>query len=300
VSRTQICSLIFLLAGITACTKSRVNIISDIEVVDRVGLFQSKIWKTPKSDAQACVRESVKQLSGFQLKESPSTKRQWQLTLDFEDAAEGPARSSKEGQIPHDHVFRQVGVGVRLMNLATDKLKNVRFEYSIRLIHAKNYPILTNPKVAIEEAVKASMVLLDFDISLTRKSDESLLRLLDSSKIERRSHVISEIRRRKLSNAVDSLITLLGQEDLDQETELETIGALIAIRDPRAVVPLINSAQRRREVYLTQIIFGVAEIGGKQAEAYLFTVKAGHPKASIRKHAEDALNELNRRKGKKR
>jgi hypothetical protein len=71
---------------------------------------------------------------------------------------------------------------------------------------------------------------------------------------------------------------------------------LVALKETRAVGPMIDSARRRPSIYLGQIIFGVAEIGGKEAEAYLFTVASGHPDPEMRSSAERALSELQRRR----
>lgn len=285
------------IAVLLACSQNKRETITEVTIVDRVGLFESKIWTTPKTQIEAQLRARADNWAA--LPEAPQSGKPapWQLTVSIEEAAEGSARPDSQGRIPKDQVWRHLELLVRLQRLAASS-KTVR-EYEVRFTHSDNRPILEAPKESVRQAVDAALDLLSFDIRLSSAPYEHLKGLLRESTDKERVYVVSELRRRKQSDSVPLLIEWLEKPDLNKDVELEIIGALIAIKDPRAVVPLINSSQRRHEVYLTQIIFGVAEIGGKQAEAYLFTVKAGHSKAMIRKHAADALSELNRRKGKK-
>ena len=266
-----------------------------MEFVDRGGLFTSESWKVKAKDLRAFAElKAGKLLPG---KIDPKTE--WQLVVIVNGINESRALTDSNGRIPKDTVSRSLDFtySLRPTVLKQDKAKGR--ERIIRHEHHKNYEILFSYKDTVKEALSAGLEILAFQCALGAMSDETLVTALETPNIEYRPYVISEIRQRKLRSAVGPLIELLKESGLDQESELETIGALIGIGDERAVGPLIDSARRRPSVYLTQIIFGVAELGGKQAEAYLFTLKAGHTSKSIRKHAEDALSELHRRKGKR-
>ncbi len=67
------------------------------------------------------------------------------------------------------------------------------------------------------------------------------------------------------------------------------------IKDPRAVPPLIELAQGKDLALVREILFALSEIGGDEAEAYLYTMAQGHDQPSIRQAASEAFEELQRR-----
>ena len=279
-----------------ACTQSQTP--PELLITDDIGLLKSKIWKTEKQKDQETANQVLAEWSTFLPKQADDPGATWQIILNFEDAVEGDAIVESNGKAPKDAVARRVTITARARVVTTQPELWKEREYRVRRRKARNFRVLTSNQDSVLAEVRAALSLLRFHIELKEATSEQIIEALDQPASERSFHVISEIRKRRLNEAVPNLIEWLNKEKLHPGVELELIGALIAIRDKRAVKPLIDSAQRRHEIYLTQIIFGIAEIGGKQAEAYLFTVKAGHPKPEIRKHASDALSELLRRRGK--
>lgn len=92
-------------------------------------------------------------------------------------------------------------------------------------------------------------------------------------------------------NLVPLLCTQLNQEE-DVSMMLKMIGVLVQLKDKRAVTPLIELAQKKDPIFVTQLIFAIASIGGTEAEAYLDTVSHGHPNEDIQRSAHQALQEL--------
>lgn len=277
--------------GLAGC-ETKPNI--EVEFVDRASVFKSKSWKLNQAKAD----KFTAQLVNDAFKGQFADHQKWQLTVTVNQAEESPPRSDAKGKLPKDHVLRRLELTFRLRSLRLEKDISKPREYLIRYAHAENYAMLSSHQETLHRAVKGGIDLLNFEYVISNQSPEVLLGQLKSVSKKRRPFVLSEIRRRKLKSALQPLVDLLKQAHLDEASELEIIGALIAIGDQRAVGPLIDSVRRRSSIYLTQILFGVAELGGTQAEAYLFTLKAGHQSQSIRKHAADALDELNRRKRK--
>ncbi|MCK6552078.1 HEAT repeat domain-containing protein, partial [Myxococcota bacterium] len=132
---------------------------------------------------------------------------------------------------------------------------------------------------------------------LADAKDDAVIEALDSPERGVRARAIAMCGERKLRAAVPKLVELVKRDDQDQDLVLKAIGALVAIRDPRAVGALIDAGRRRSAGYLTQILFAVADLGGREAEAYLFTVSTGHPDPEIRRVAKQALEELERKRG---
>ena len=270
----------------------------ELLVTDDIGLFKSEIWKTEKEQVEASANALLTKWPSFLPRQSEDPKATWQVILNFEEALEGEAVAEVDGKPPEDAVARRVTISARARVVTSKPELWKQREFQVRRRKVRNFRLLSSNQESVLSEVEAALDLLQFFIELQKATPADLLQMLEAESSERQLYVVSEVRKRKIRESVPALINWLKKENLHPEIELELIGALIAIRDKRAVKALIDSSQRRHEIYLTQIIFGIAEIGGKQAEAYLFTVKAGHPKPEIRKHASDALSELLRRRGK--
>lgn len=100
---------------------------------------------------------------------------------------------------------------------------------------------------------------------------------------------------RKIEAAVEPLCKILEEED-DESTLLAAVGALIALGDARATPRLIELARNRPPRFVLQVVFAVGAIGGATARGYLVTLASGHPVEAVRRGAQDALAELERRR----
>lgn len=76
-----------------------------------------------------------------------------------------------------------------------------------------------------------------------------------------------------------------------------TIGWLIDAKDPSAAGALIEASRGKEPVLQREIVFALGELGGPEAEAYLFTLAAGHEDPLLRASAERALEDLRARDG---
>jgi hypothetical protein len=97
---------------------------------------------------------------------------------------------------------------------------------------------------------------------------------------------------RTLAEAVSAVSAILEDPESSGDVTLRAIGAAVAIRDPQLVPSMIAAAHGRSDPFLAQLLFALARIGGREAEAYLFTIKAGHPNPALRQQAAQALFEL--------
>jgi hypothetical protein len=264
-------------------------------VIDRTG-----IGVPPEAIDRAAVERSataaVEKLGVHVRREAREGEVGWQLTVALQLTMERSARPDDAGVVPADHAHRAAGVSLRLAALGRALPEGLRGRYEAEALVARNAPIFESEQALIDEAIDMAARYIGLELELSRAPTEDVLRRLDDTDPKVRARVIGELRERGASAAaVPRLVTLLGGDEADPDVLLAATGALIESKDPRAVAPLIESARRRSPVYLSQIIFGVAEIGGKEAEAYLFTVASGHPDPAIKKAAQDALDELERR-----
>jgi HEAT repeat protein len=96
---------------------------------------------------------------------------------------------------------------------------------------------------------------------------------------------------RRLKQLVPALNKRL-QDEPEGDLVLRVVGSLVQIGDTAAVGPLVELTKKRHPIFVNQIVYAVAAIGGGEAEAYLDTVAQGHPSEHVRTAAKEALAEL--------
>jgi hypothetical protein len=122
----------------------------------------------------------------------------------------------------------------------------------------------------------------------------AILAALDGADPALRQVAFATIGERHLSAAVPRLIELLHSSD--ELVRDGAIGALVALRDPRAVKALTDLAQFKDLDLMRRIIDAVGTIGGDDARAYLELVAEGHDVPIIRELAQQALEDMARRR----
>jgi hypothetical protein len=275
------------------------NAVVDVQVLDRMTVLQGSPIKIDHDVLERNARDAVKALGGFELREGKPTDNQWQLTVEVELAGEREAREPDGGALIEGQMHKAVRVAMSLVELkraegssgtgATD-----RFDTEATI--ERDVPKGTTYDALAADAVQEGAEALRAAIELRDASDSKVIDALSSKNHGTRLRAIGISGERKLKNAVPPLVEIVKNEDEDQGAVLKAIGALVAIGDDRAVGALIDAGRRRSNAYLNQILFAVAALGGKEAEAYLFTVANGHADPEVRKNANDALEELSRRK----
>src|SRR6185369_10212012 len=100
---------------------------------------------------------------------------------------------------------------------------------------------------------------------------------------------------RGLTSEAPSLLALL--DDPEESIRDAALGALIALRDQRAVAQLARHRSLRDKREMTKILEAISQIGGEEAEQYLSFVADAHEDADIRQQAREAHERLLRRRG---
>jgi hypothetical protein len=103
-------------------------------------------------------------------------------------------------------------------------------------------------------------------------------------------HVVAE---RKMAGAVPELLVLL--EDPDEATRDAALGALVELRDRRAVGVLASGKSMRDKREMRKILDAISVLGGPEASEYLAFVADGHDDPEIRTMATQARARLLRR-----
>lgn len=140
--------------------------------------------------------------------------------------------------------------------------------------------------MALQDAVSsAHLQLLALD-----KKDAALLEELSSGDSRVRDFAVRVLADRRNPAVVPALLDRLAAPEPDEVRR--AIGGLVELRDPRAVPALIDLARGKAPFFVRELLFALSAIGGEEAEAYLYTVAAGHDLPEIREAAQQALEEL--------
>jgi hypothetical protein len=124
--------------------------------------------------------------------------------------------------------------------------------------------------------------------------NESLARdLIKADAGEMRLEAVRVAAERKITSAAPELLKLL--DDPDEATRDAALGALVELRDRRAVGVLASQKSMRDRREMRKILDAIATLGGNEAAEYLAFVADGHDDPEIRAMATQAKSRLLRR-----
>ncbi len=135
----------------------------------------------------------------------------------------------------------------------------------------------------VSEAAALQMAAAD-------REDAALLQDLQSPDERVREfalHVLAERR-----NPASAPLLIRQLEDEDAQEVRQAIGALVEMKARTAVPALIELVKDREVGFVQEVVFAIGEIGGAEAEAYLFTVAHGHDQPDVQAAAQQALDTL--------
>jgi len=143
---------------------------------------------------------------------------------------------------------------------------------------------------ALDAALADAARQVGLHLETAGKPDADLVSDLSSGDAQRREFALRVLADRKSPVAVPYLLERL--QDPDRTVQLRAVGGLVAVGDARAVPALIDASLGRDPSFVIQVIYALAEIGGEEAEAYLFTASTGHGEEMVRQAAGEALASL--------
>jgi hypothetical protein len=110
---------------------------------------------------------------------------------------------------------------------------------------------------------------------------------------ELRLEAVRMVGERKMKGAADELLALL--DDPDEATRDAALGALVELRERRAVGVLASQKSMRDRREMRKILDAISVLGGSEAAEYLAFVADGHDDPEIRTMASQARARLLRR-----
>ena len=153
-------------------------------------------------------------------------------------------------------------------------------------------------RAALDAALRQAATDLVMQSDAAKKSNPELVEDLASPDAGVRDSAVRQLAERKNPAAVPALIERL--KDPDREVVLRAMGALQEIHDQRAVRPLIDLSERQDPAFVAQVIYVIGDLGGPEAEAFLFTQQNGSPEPQVRVAAAEASQILQRRRTERR
>lgn len=289
------CSALLALLVLAGCRKSE-RPIEHVEVLVRTGIGVDREQAPKERDVEAWAKRSAAQIPRYEVRSAASGEIPWQLRVGVQVMAGPAARPDDAGVVDPAKVYREVIATADLFALARDPKSGDKPRHHGEATIGENCPASESFEALTQRVVAQAIKDVETGLLIDEATDAEVLRQLQEGDRRAKSRALEAVRDRKLRGGADALIKILGDDEEEPELVMKAIGALVALKETRAVGPMIDSARRRPSIYLGQIIFGVAEIGGKEAEAYLFTVASGHPDPEMRSSAERALSELQRRR----
>ncbi|HVE83262.1 MAG TPA: HEAT repeat domain-containing protein [Myxococcales bacterium] len=147
-------------------------------------------------------------------------------------------------------------------------------------------------RAALGQALDRALRQGRLQLQAADKPDGELVKDLASGDKAVRESAVRVLTDRRNPAVVQALLDQLGGDEPDEVRR--AIGALVEMKEKRAVAPLIELGDARDPTFLREVIYALGGIGGEEAQAYLYTVAQGHDQPAIREAAQQALDELSR------
>lgn len=287
-------ALLTVLSGALACREPPTLPITLIRVRETSRTAEAAL---DRAQVEAWAGAAVARIEGLAVRAAASGERRWQLDVEVGRRVFRGARPEDGGVLPPDRLWREVEVTLELRALdrvAGDagvvRLGGARYAAWGRA--AENVGVFDDDRALVERAVGEAALDLAEVIRLEVLPEAAVVAQIAAGQGLARRRAVEAAGARALRSAVPALVALVPDTALGGPAT----GALVAIGDPRATEALISSARERP---LVSIIFAVAQLGGQQAEAWLFTLSAGHPDPHVRAAAAEASGELERRRARR-
>jgi len=242
------------------------------------------------SDIQALFADQLRQSRRFELLEEGKEKGRrvegaWSLTLELPFTRE----ALKDGSPVS---FAEVGATLVLERRDTDPEQRYQV-VGLGEARVEGKDTETRRK-ALREALRRALTQVTeaavLQLKAADRPDGALQQDLLSNDERVREYALRVLAERRHPAAAPLLIRQL-EDDNPQEVR-RAIGVLAEMKAPAAVPALIDLMKDREIGFAQEVVFAIGEIGGTEAEAYLFTVAQGHDQPDVQAAAQQALDTL--------
>lgn len=242
------------------------------------------------SDIHALFTEQLRQSRRFVLPEEGKEKGRrvegaWSLTLELPFTRE----ALKDGS-----AFSVAEVGATLVLERRDADPEQRYQVvGLGEVRVEGKDAEARRK-ALREALRRALTQVTeaavLQLSASERPDGALQQDLQSKDERVREFALRVLAERRHPAAAPLLIRQL-QDENPQEVR-RAIGALAEMKARSAVPALIDLMKDREIGFAQEVVYAIGEIGGTEAEAYLFTVAQGHDQPDVQSAARQALDTL--------
>jgi len=234
-----------------------------------------------ESSVRSLMGPALDELPGFALRPARGEEVPHQVQVRVELVSERPS-------VEPDRMHRAVGLRVRLAALDATRA----FEVVADGLASADVPPAAGFAPVVASALDEAMERLTVALELESARPSDVVAALSSEDDAIRQLAMRAAAERRLVEAVEPLAALLNRDDLPASVVMDIVGALVAIGDPRGAEPVIERFDEASPEHWPSLLFALAQIGGRKAQGFLFTVAKGHDDARVRALAEEALREL--------
>lgn len=227
--------------------------------------------------------ERVGSMPGFSVRSARKDEVGWQLSLQVRLATD---RADPEAPARRRH--RAIGVGVELRRLGDGPGPGV---LAAEALESESVPASAEPQALFLRAIDTVMERLAVSAELSSADPAKLGEALAEGDDHARATAVQVIRERQMVELRPALEARMLADQTGPREVMQIAGALGSLQDPEAAGAIIDAISRHPELTVP-LLFVLGELGGREAEAYLLTVEAGHERAPVRSAARDALDSL--------
>jgi hypothetical protein len=216
---------------------------------------------------------------------APSAQSGWQLTLELPFTRE----ALKDGS---SAPYAEVGATLTLERREGERTQ--RYEVvglgEVRVDREGEAARRDALREALRQALSQVATSASLQMVAAGRDDAALERDLKVPDERVREYALRVLAERRHPAAAPLLIRQLESED--PVVVRRAIGALVEMNATSAVPALIDLVKDSNMGFVQEIVFAIGEIGGEEAEAYLFTMAQGHDQPDVQAAAQQALDTL--------
>ena len=262
--------------------------IVDVQIVNVAAQRREAAADVPDEAIQPTILQMMESWPDFAFRRAVVDEVGWQLTVRLAQLTErtaDPAMATVKA--------RSAGIALELVPLGAVEGESAR--YTAELLIAREEPGATPIIGLVQEALRKAGQRLMRIRSVERGSDDEVVSAIGDADEPIRIVGIQTAARRKVRAAIPALIERLKDEKEAGTVIVSTVGALAAMQATEATEAIIDTARRQDRSYIVPLLYALAQLGGRKAQAYLFTVQSGHPDPVVKDAAAKALRELEER-----
>ncbi len=262
--------------------------IVDVQIVHEAEKRRQAAAPIDDEDLKPTILEMMDDWSDFAFRRAGPQEAGWQLTIRIAQLTERTADPATP-----DVKARSAGISIDLR--ALDAVEGERPRYAADQLLTRTEPQSVPIVRLVQDTLrKAGQRLMRFR-EVQRADDDGVVAALRDEDPTVRAIAVQTAGSRKIRAAVPILVERLKATDEPGTSIVSIVGALVEMNATEATSAIIDTARQQDRSYIVPLLYALAQLGGRQAQAYLFTVQSGHPDPVVKQAAAEALRELESR-----